>query len=84
MDSTLINLCLTIFPWAKYRKMKGALKLHTLLDHSGCLPSFITVTDGKCHDIRVARDNKFGFPGLLPDSIKLSKKQASSLMSLFN
>ena len=69
MDSTLINLCLTIFPWAKYRKMKGALKLHTLLDHRGCLPSFITVTDGKCHDIRVARDSKFGFPSLLPDSI---------------
>jgi len=69
MDSTLINLCLTIFPWAKYRKMKGALKLHTLLDHSGCLPSFITVTDGKCHDIRVARDKQFGFPALLPDSI---------------
>jgi len=69
MDSTLINLCLTIFPWAKYRKMKGALKLHTLLDHSGCLPSFITVTDGKCHDIRVARDKEFGFPALLPDSI---------------
>src|SRR4030042_5975820 len=69
MDSTLINLCLTIFPWAKYRKMKGALKLHTLLDHSGCLPSFITVTDGKCHDIRVARDKQFGFPSLLSDSI---------------
>jgi len=49
--------------------MKGALKLHTLLDHSGCLPSFITVTDGKCHDIRVARDKQFGFPALLPDSI---------------
>ena len=69
MDSTLINLCLTIFPWAKYRKMKGALNLHTLLDHSGCLPSFITVTDGKCNDIRVVKDKQFGFPALLPDSI---------------
>ncbi len=69
MDSTLINLCLTIFPWAKYRKMKGALKLHTLLNHNGCLPSFITVTDGKCHDIRVAKDKEFGLPALLPDSI---------------
>jgi len=69
MDSTLINLCLSIFPWAKYRKMKGAMKLHMLLDHSGCLPSFVTVTDGKCHDIRVARDLEFGFPSLLPDSI---------------
>ncbi len=69
MDSTLINLCLAIFPWAKYRKMKGALKLHTLLDHNGCMPSFVTVTDGKCHDIRVVRDKEFGFPELLPDSI---------------
>ena len=69
MDSTLIHLCLSIFPWAKYRKMKGAMKLHTLLDHSGCLPSFITVTDGNCHDIRVATDKEFGFPSLLPDSI---------------
>jgi len=49
--------------------MKGALKLHTLLDHSGCLPSFLTVTDGKVHDIRVVRDAEFGFPSLLPDSI---------------
>jgi len=69
MDSTLVNLCLSIFPWAKYRKMKGALKIHTLLDHSGCLPSFITVTDGKVHDIRVARDKHYDFPSLLPDSI---------------
>ncbi len=69
MDSTLINLCLSIFPWTKYRKMKGAMKLHMLLDHSGCLPSFITVTGGRCHDSRVARDSEFGFPSLLPDSI---------------
>jgi hypothetical protein len=69
MDSTLVRLCLSIFPWAKYRKMKGALKIHTLLDHSGCLPSFITVTDGKCHDISVLQDKMSGFPTLLPDSI---------------
>jgi len=69
MDSTLIHLCLSIFPWARYRKMKGALKIHTLLDHSGCLPSFLTVTDGKVHDVRVVRDKQFGFPSLLPDSI---------------
>lgn len=69
MDSTLINLCLSVFPWARYRKMKGALKIHTLLDHSGCLPSFITVTDAKVHDVRVVKDPRFGFPALLPDSI---------------
>lgn len=65
----MISLCLSIFPWAKYRKMKGALKLHTLLDHSGCLPSFITITDGKCHDINVVKDKQYAFPVLLPDSI---------------
>jgi len=69
MDSTLISLCLSIFPWARYRKMKGALKLHTLLDHSGCLPSFMTITDGKCHDINVVKDKKYGFPTILSDSI---------------
>jgi hypothetical protein len=69
MDSTLVRLCLSIFPWAKYRRMKGALKIHTLLDHSGCLPSFITVTEGKYHDINVLKDKTSGFPALLPDSI---------------
>jgi hypothetical protein len=69
MDSSLIHLCLSLFPWAKYRKTKGALKLHTLLDHSGCLPTFVTVTDGKCHDINVVRDTQYGFPRLLSDSI---------------
>jgi hypothetical protein len=69
MDSTLVKLCLSVFPWASYRKRKGALKIHTLLDHNGCLPSFLTVTDGRCHDVRVVKDNKYGFPVLLPDSI---------------
>jgi len=69
MDSTLIKLCLSLFPWAEYRKRKGALKLHTLLDHSGCLPSFITVTHGRCHDLKVVQDESYGFPQLLPDSI---------------
>jgi len=69
IDSTTIDLCLSIFPWAKFRKRKGAIKLHYLLDHSGCLPSFITMTDGKVHDIMVAKkDSKLNFK-LLPDSI---------------
>jgi len=45
------------------------MKLHTLLDHKGCLPSFLTVTDGRTHDIRVVKDSSYGFPQLLPDSI---------------
>ena len=69
MDSTLIKLCLSVFPWASYRKRKGALKIHTLLDHSGCLPSFITLTAGRCHDVKVVKDENYDFPRLLPDSI---------------
>lgn len=69
MDSTLIKLCLSLFPWAEYRTRKGALKLHTLLDHSGCLPSFITITHGRCHELKVVQNGSYGFPRLLPDSI---------------
>ena len=69
IDSTLISLCLSMYPWAKFRRMKGALKIHTLLDHRGCLPSFITVTDGKCHDINIVKDEEYDFPDLMPDSI---------------
>lgn len=70
-DSTLINVCLSLYPWATYRKKKGAFKLHTLLDHNGYLPSFIVLTDGKTHDITVVKDELFGFPSLSPDSILL-------------
>lgn len=69
MDSTLVKLCLSVFPWASYRKRKGAFKIHTLLDHKGCLPSFLTLTDGRCHDVKVVKDQRYGFPRLLPDSI---------------
>ncbi len=68
-DSTLVSLCLSAFPWAKYRKRKGAMKLHMLLDHDGCLPSFIRMTDGKCHDVNVVKNQRFDFPDLPPDSI---------------
>jgi len=68
-DATIIPLCLSVFPWAKYRKRKGAMKLHMLLDHNGFLPSFIRMTNGKCHDVNVVKDPKFDFPVLPPDSI---------------
>ena len=68
-DATLIPLCLSAFPWARYRKRKGALKLHMLLDHQGYLPSFIRMTDGKCHEVNVVKKDKFGFPELPSDSI---------------
>lgn len=50
-DSTTINLCLNLFPWAKFRQNKGAVKMHTLLDVRGNIPSFIHITDGLCHDV---------------------------------
>jgi transposase len=53
LDSTTIDLCLTLFPWAKFRKYKGAVKMHTLLDLRGNIPSFIAITDGKVHDVNV-------------------------------
>ena len=56
LDSTTIDLCLSLFPWAKFRKHKGAIKLHTLLDLRGSIPSFIKITDGKVHDINVLDD----------------------------
>ena len=55
LDATYVALCLEVFPWAQYRKTKGALKLHVGLDHEGCLPSFLHVTDGKGSDPEVAR-----------------------------
>lgn len=51
LDSTTIDLCLNVFPWAKFRKHKGAVKLHTLLDLRGNIPVFVDITHGKVHDV---------------------------------
>jgi len=53
LDSTTIDLCLSLFPWAKFRKHKGAVKMHTLLDLHGNIPTFISITDGKVHDVNI-------------------------------
>ncbi len=53
LDATTIDLCLTMFPWAHFRKTKAAVKLHTLLDLRGNIPTFIHITDGKTHDVNV-------------------------------
>jgi hypothetical protein len=53
LDSTTIDLCLSLFPWARFRRRKGAVKLHTLLDLRGNIPTFIRVTHGKTHDVTV-------------------------------
>ncbi len=53
LDSTTIDLCLSLFPWARFRKNKGAIKLHTLLNLRGNIPEFIHISDGKLHDVNV-------------------------------
>ena len=55
MDATTIDLCATLFDWAKFRRTKGGVKLHLLLDHDGYLPQFAVITDAKTDDIQVAR-----------------------------
>src|ERR1035437_2147757 len=56
LDSTTIDLCLALFPWAKFRKHKAAVKMHTLLDLHGNIPTFIRISDGKLHDVNVLDD----------------------------
>ena len=53
LDSTTIDLCLSVFPWAPFRSTKAAVKLHTLLDLRGNIPSFIYISDGKLHDVNI-------------------------------
>jgi len=56
LDVTVIELCASLFDWAKFRQTKGAVKLHLLLDHEGYLPVFAHVTEGKVHEINIARE----------------------------
>jgi len=53
LDATPIDLCLSLFPWARFRRAKGAVKLHTMIDLQGAIPVFIDITDGKVHDVHV-------------------------------
>jgi len=53
LDSTTIDLCLSLFPWARFRQYKGAVKMHTLLDLHGNIPAFLRITDGKVHDVNI-------------------------------
>ena len=59
LDATLIELCASVFDWAHYRRTKGAVKLHLLLDHQGLLPSYAVVTEGRVHESRIARTLRF-------------------------
>ncbi len=60
LDASTIDLCLSVFPWAHFRRTKGAIKLHVGLDHDGYLPEFVTLTEGKITDIEVGRALRFG------------------------
>jgi transposase len=53
LDSTTIDLCMSMFPWARFRKTKSAIKLHTLMNLRGCIPEFIHISDGKMHDVNI-------------------------------
>lgn len=55
LDASVIDLCVSVFDWARFRQTKGAVKLHLLLDHDGYLPTFACITEGKIHEIQIAR-----------------------------
>jgi putative transposase len=55
LDATVVSLCLTLFPWASFRRTKGGVKLHTLFDHAGYLPAFVAISPAREHEIRKAR-----------------------------
>ena len=59
LDSTIIPLCLSVFDWAQYKRAKGAVKLHMVLDHDGYLPSYAVLSDGKTSDITAAKEMRF-------------------------
>lgn len=59
LDASTIDLCLSVFPWADFRTTKGAIKLHVGLNHNGYLPEFVTVTEGKEHDVTIGRTLEF-------------------------
>lgn len=64
LDATIIELCATVFDWARFQRTKGAIKLHLQLDHQGCLPCWALVTDGDTNDVRVAQGLAFA-PGTI-------------------
>ena len=59
LDATVMDLCAEVFDWARFRRTKGAVKLHLMLDHQGCLPSWALVTEGASHEVKAARTLRF-------------------------
>lgn len=79
LDSTTIDLCLTLFPWAQFRKRKSAVKLHTLMDLKGSIPCFIRVTGGDTHDVNILRE----LP-LEPSAFYIMDKAYTDFAALYN
>ncbi|MFT4762621.1 MAG: transposase [Paraglaciecola sp.] len=78
LDASTIDLCLSVFKWAKFRKEKGAVKLHTLMDLRGNIPAFIDTTDGKVHDVKVL--DKLDFE---PEAFYITDKDYYDFRRLF-
>jgi hypothetical protein len=79
LDSTTIDLCLSIFPWAQFRKHKAAVKLHTLLDLRGNIPVFVDITDGKVHDV-----NTLDLIDFEPNAIYVMDKAYTDFARMFD
>jgi len=79
LDSTTIDLCLTLFPWAQFRKHKSAVKLHTLMDLKGSIPCFIRITGGDMHDVKVMQQ----LP-LEPSAFYVMDKAYTDFATLYN
>ena len=79
LDSTVISLCLKVFDWAKYRQEKGAIKLHTLLDYDGCMPSYLFMTEGKQADVKHAQ-----YMSLPKKSVVVADRGYQDFSMLFN
>jgi len=68
-DAILVSLCFSAYPWARYLRHKGALKVHMLVDNKGSLPLFMRMTTGEVLEVRAVKDCEYGFSSLTPDRI---------------
>jgi hypothetical protein len=84
IDSTTIDLCLSVFPWAKFHHRKGAVKIHTVLDHDGLLPVFADITHGRVHDQTAFRTLFEAHPELFPESSVIAMDRAYVDYELFS
>lgn len=76
IDSTTIDLCLSLFPWAKFHHRKGAVKVHTALDHDGLIPVFAEITNGRKHDSKAFQSMLSEHPGLFPEDCWVAMDRA--------